>query len=454
MRYRRLSVAIAIFASTLEMRLEEMLEQQNSLATRIPDADSTDLPSVLIEPLWTQPRRRPRPVVIADMAVERPIEIHWAPGEQEAWAQVVLWTWGGDADAWYTFTKWEGTTIDDPTWPARIAQMVAQRSPGLGNVLAVAPEELVRPHLSTARPGYMSSAEPARRILGLYGLAATDFVIAVAAQNPGFFAYVLAPLEGTSITALMLDWVNYKRSRESALAWFRRHPGAAALDLVPLALSAPGKQRRRAETLLRLLSEDGYGKEIDTAAATFGEVAAAAISAALSDDPLLRLPARIPALPKWLNLAVLPQIRLRHIDRALPLAAVADFVTMLAMSSPGNVYPDVRVVTEAIDRTSGAQFGWALFELWESAGHPAKHAWIFHALGLLGDDTVAEQLRPMIQAWPTAGASTRAADGLAVLAMIGSDVALDQLRIIAGESKSGPLRRRATAKLRAPQADH
>jgi hypothetical protein len=221
--------------------------------------------------------------------------------------------------------------------------------------------------------------------------------------------------------------------------------------LIPLAVSKPGKERRRAEEVLRLLAEDGHAAAIAAAAATFGDAVADAVVGILSDDPSLRLPARLPKLPEWLDPALLPQIRLRHEDAALPAPAVMDFATMLAMSSPGNVYPEVTTVAEATDSMSLAAFAWALFRRWESAGYPAKHAWTLHALGVLGDDDTALQLRPIIQTWPTAGASTRAADGLSVLATIGSDVALDQLRILASESKSGPLRTRAAEKLRVAQ---
>jgi hypothetical protein len=200
-----------------------MLRQQNAPVARIPDAAPTAWPSVLIEPAWRRTDARVGPVVIAAPVIERPVELRWAPMEQAEWATTVLWRWADDYEAWCTFAKSLGTTIDDPTWPARIAEAVARQSPWLDNALAIAPEELVRPHLSAARPGYVSSGGPTRRILGRYGLTAVDFVIAVAARSPQHFAHLLSPLEGTAITTLMLDWVNRKRSRESALAWFGRH---------------------------------------------------------------------------------------------------------------------------------------------------------------------------------------------------------------------------------------
>ncbi|HWI04048.1 MAG TPA: DUF4132 domain-containing protein, partial [Acidimicrobiales bacterium] len=159
------------------------------------------------------------------------------------------------------------------------------------------------------------------------------------------------------------------------------------------------------------------------------------------------LPARIPALPAWLEPADLPPVLLRDRRSALPASAVGHLCTMLAMSEPGDPYAGVEIVREAVDPLSAAELAWAIFERWQSAGCPAKDGWALDALGLLGDDETVRRLAPLIRAWPGEGAHKRAVTGLDVLSAIATDVALMHLHGIAEKTKFAGLRTAAQAKM-------
>ena len=83
------------------------------------------------------------------------------------------------------------------------------------------------------------------------------------------------------------------------------------------------------------------------------------------------------------------------------------------------------------DRRSLDAFAWALFERWLSDGAASKEKWAMGALGLLGSDSAALKLTPMVRAWPGESQHARAVFGLECLRAIGSDVALMQLSGIA-----------------------
>ncbi|MEH0846344.1 DUF4132 domain-containing protein, partial [Micromonospora sp. CPCC 205711] len=213
-----------------------------------------------------------------------------------------------------------------------------------------------------------------------------------------------------------------------------------------------GPRRRAAERALRAAAGADRNAVLD-AARGYGEDAVRGTLALLDADPLEQLPARIPALPQWLDPVVLPPVLLRDRSAALPAEALRHLCTMLAISKAGDVYPGVALVREACDPASLAEFGWALFERWQSAGAPAKESWVLAALGWIGDDDTARRLAPVIRAWPGDGGHARAVTGLDVLAAIGTDVALMHLWGISQKVKFRGLRERAAQKVAEVAAD-
>ncbi len=103
----------------------------------------------------------------------------------------------------------------------------------------------------------------------------------------------------------------------------------------------------------------------------------------------------------------------------------------LARSTLDLPQPLVAALKAHADRRSLDAFAWALFERWLLEGTPPKEKWAMGAVGLLGSDTAALKLAPMIRVWPGASQHPRAVFGLECLRAIGSDAALMQLSGIA-----------------------
>lgn len=153
-----------------------------------------------------------------------------------------------------------------------------------------------------------------------------------------------------------------------------------------------------------------------------------------------------PKLPSWLALSLLPQIRLRDSQSALPESAVTHLITLLS-SGPDRFHPDVAAVAEIADPTYLAEFSWALFDGWHLAAYPAKDRWALRTLALFGTDDTVRRLVPFIQEWPSKSGTARAIEGLNVLATIGSDTALEQLHRLAERTRQAKMRTHAQEKV-------
>lgn len=426
---------VASVLADLSPAAATVVDDVRKSAATVPVAAAGELPPILVTPPWTNRRSRPAPVVVAGLASESPITLRWKPGEREAWAE---------ADIGYA---WMIGRMGD--WDAAVRRAAAGVDWRQDVIFALGPEEQVRPYLSHAEPGHTYNAAPAlRRVLGRFGDDAIAYVLRVVLSTPTSLAGVLAPFEGSEIADRMADWyVRSKTIRPVAMAWFDRHAPAAARDLVPAALGPAGKERANAEKALRLLDQQGHRDAIRATAEDLGPAAAEGVDTTLALDPLDLVPARIPALPAWLDPAHLPPLLLPDRRRALPAPAVGHLCVMLAMSKPGDVYAGVDIVREAVDPLSAAEMAWAIFERWQSAGYPSKDAWVLDALALLGDDETVRRLAPLIRAWPGEAAHKRAVTGLDVLSSIGTDVALMHLHGIAEKAKFAGLKSAARAKM-------
>src|SRR5690606_21372076 len=167
----------------------------------------------------------------------------------------------------------------------------------------------------------------------------------------------------------------------------------------------------------------------------------------LTADPLASLPAQVPHLPSWVDPVLLPPVLVRDRTSVLPPEAVRHLCTMLALSTIDEQYAGVAPAKEACDPSSLAEFAWALFEQWRSAGMPSHERWAFTALAWLGDDQTVHRLDPLIRVWPGQGKHPHAVTGLDVLARIDTDAALRQLADIARKAKFKALREQAQPQL-------
>ncbi|MFB4314258.1 DUF4132 domain-containing protein [Actinomadura sp. 21ATH] len=418
----------------------ELVGSVSAANVRMPDAPADALPRLLVEPPWTRRRAAAKPVVVTGLTAAAEPALRWAEGEREAWSVPALPRWGG-----YTVRQvgWEGA--------AELLREGRLHYRDAAHLMAGGPAELVRPLLAgRAAVGWVDSDDLpwVRYVIGRYGLDALPLALAAATTNPASCARLLLPYLDGRVATLMAELLDRKSARPAAVAWFGRHGAGAAPLLVPAALGKAGKDRRRAEAAL-LLIESTAGAEAIVAAArdAHGDAAADAVAALLAADPLERLPAKTPDPPAWAAPQLLPQLLLRGRELALPAAATAHAVTMLAMSRPGEMYAGVGVLREVCDPESLAEFSWGVFRRWEQQDAPSKDGWALHQLAWLGDDTTVRRLTPVIRAWPGEGGHKKAVGGLDVLAEIGSEVALLHLYGISQKVKFKALKARAQEKI-------
>ena len=395
---------------------------------RVGDVDDAAVPAVLRSPPWEARVKRVAPAVLA-LRSDAGSELRWKPKERAEWTEIRVVTW---KDAKVSWRELLGRNLENG---------------GPVQVLAAAPEELVRPLLRNPNltPNYAYDAlDPLRKLLAVHGEAAVPYVLRVVRLQPSGLAPVLLPVTGPEVAHLVARW--YARSasmRTFALSWLHRNAETAARDLLPTALGKPGADRAAAESALRLVDRATVTK----AATGYGADAAAAIADVLDVDPLQLLPARMPTFPTWLDVAHLPQVLVAGRGAALPSDAVRNLVLMLMLCRPGEVYAGVEIARSACDPASLAEWVWGIFERWRAAEYPAKDAWVLESLAILGDDDTVRQLAPLIRAWPGEAAHKRAVNGLDVLRRIGTDVALMHLHRLAERASFKGLRAKAQERI-------
>ncbi|WP_239140262.1 DUF4132 domain-containing protein [Actinoplanes campanulatus] len=427
--HRRLAEEVRpLLAGAAAVRLDEA--EAVLAASDTAKAAAEDVPDILLDPPWSRPVER-RPIVVAGLTVAEPARVVWAAGEREGW---------GDG-------SWAARHGGSRGWTGIVETLDSGGDPGWDGVFFFlqGPDELTRPRVAAWRPGFSYDMEDwGPELLARFEADAVPALIDAARQVPRSGAPVLAPVAAPEVALLMAGW--HARSRpvkRVAAAWFARHSAFAAHALVPVAAGRPGPARGDAEAALRLLPRD----QVLAAAGRHGPEAVASVEEILAVDPLTVLPKTMPVLPDWANPATLPSVRLTGDRGELPVDAVRTLITMLALSRLDAVYPGVGVVVPECEPADLAGFGWALFEAWRAAGHPAKQNWALDALGLLGDDETVRRLAPVIRAWPGEGGHARAVTGLDVLAAIGTDVALMYLDGIARKVRFRGLKERAEEKI-------
>jgi predicted DNA-binding WGR domain protein len=401
-------------------------------AAAVEEVPAEALPAPLVVPPWTVRHRAAKPLVVKGLTVPDDRAVAWEPGEQVEWAAA-------------TFPHRQ--RIDD--WEAAVERYRAGDLPGhLHEVLfQEGPVDLLRPLVADWRPTVRRYAHSqGKALLGRFGADAIPVVLHFAG-TPGDRKRedLVLPVVSAEAALLVARWlVRYKRSRALCTTWVRRHPEHAARFLVPAAVGPAGPDRKAAQAVLWLVPEQARA-----AAREYGPAA----EKALSVDPLDLLPAKVPSLSEWAEPRMLARVRLRGSERVLSLESTRHLLTMLALSTPDDVYAGVEIVREACDPASLARFAWDLFELWQVNGLPSKDSWVLTALGLLGDDQAVRGLTPLIRRWPGEAQHARAVVGLDVLASIGTDTALAALNSIAQRVKFKALRQRAREKIEVVATD-
>jgi hypothetical protein len=413
-------------------RVRAVVATRDEMAT----APASAMPPVLADPPWQTRKKAARPPVVPGLICTDTAQVHWLPDEREDWAERA---------GWYR---------DEPTtdWSAlgdRVVDGTRRWSDEPGRFFTRAPEDTVRAALTRWKPraDYYSDrwlAVAAARL----GTDLLPALLTVARASPVDHGPLLMPFTSPEVAAQMADWsARLKSMRGVTREWLLRHPAAAARALIPAALGKAGNARRQAERALLVLHDHGRTEQIRKAATGYGPEAAAGIEALFAADPLMALPNRMPTPPQWAAPGLLPPVWLRDGSGALPAEAAADIVRMLMISRPDDPYAGLDLVRQAVDPADLAEFGWALFELWQSTGGPAKDGWVLDAVALTGNDEIAGRITPLIMTWPTEGWHAKAVAGLSVLVGIGTDGALMHLHRISQRAKSTPLRRAAADRI-------
>ena len=361
----------------------------------------------------------------------------WADGEEAAWAESRCRPTGAGRTGRCSPTPSPTAGSDRLAW-FDVARFVLQ-----------APEETVRPLLAKLAPEPWKSGDWVPAAVARLGVDLWPMVLTMVKGDPERRGGLLLPFEGPEIALYWADALErLKTARTAATAWLQRHPSSARF-LIPAALGRGGPARRGAEAALVWLAANGHAAEVETAAAAYGEPAAAAVKALTAAPRDASLPAKMPTLPLWAQPTALPPILLADRRSSLPSEAVATVVAMLAVSTPQAPFPGLQVVKELCDARSLAAFAWALFEHWETLDAPSAQRWALDSMRWFGDDECVRRLAPLIREWPGRAAHQRAVVGLDVLAAIGGDTALLHLLSISQKVKFRGLREEAERRIRA-----
>ncbi len=391
-----------------------------ALVPRAADGLPEAVPRLLLSPPWT--RKPPARVTVSPPPLAAQPQMAWRDGERDAWSY-----------DWKDFLSEE----------MRGHLPLAETGDAPTEFYISAPADIVLPRLARwkAESAWFYLQNP-RVIVGKYELDALAPILRLARRKPAVGAALLMPYLAQDVADLMAEWlVRSRQFRPVAQDWFARHGARGAALLIPAALGAPSARSRTVALALARLDAG----EVRAAADATG--CRDAVESLLARDPLDLVPARIPAVPRWADPELLPQVLLADGRGALPSAATGALLRMVAMSQLDAPYEGLSVIAGHCDRGSLSHFAWSLYRLWEIEGRPSKDAWAMDCLGYFGDETVADRLAPLVRSWPSEGAAPRAKRGADVLAAMGSDRALEHLSALARNAKSTPLRAHAAAAL-------
>jgi hypothetical protein len=213
------------------------------------------------------------------------------------------------------------------------------------------------------------------------------------------------------------------QERAASLGWLRKHPGPAALGLIPALLGEDDAEADVAERALRLVAHAGHRDVIDAAASRYGAEAATDVAAILDRSPYERVPLKMPPKAKWAT----PE-RLGRLERtggsALTDAQIASLVQMLQISEIGEPYQGAADALALLTEASKERFAKALFDEYLLAGSPPSHEWVIGALSLLAPRAAIGWLKGHMRAWAADGKVSLLHRALEALAAIGTDEAL------------------------------
>ncbi|MFC5749112.1 DUF4132 domain-containing protein [Actinomadura rugatobispora] len=423
------------------------MSSDTGTGTTIENAAPGEIPGILADPPWEQAARRPKPAkpkepearVVDGLEPPPGLAVSWAPGQREKWAATKLYlSSSNDLDR----------LIDE-----YVADQRSMYPPTEASMFAGGPEDRIRPLLAEWRVRYVTPSffRYLKPTVARYELEARDAMLHCAGIDAPAAGSALLPYLDAEVALLMADWMfRLKTAQDFTQAYFRQHGLDAVPFLVPDAVGKRRPPRRKATAALALVAEEHGLDAVVKAARVHGDEAADIVAEALSAGaPVADVqkkpaegPPKPPKLP-WLDVAALPRPVLRGSGRALPPAATANLVSLLALSSGDEPYEGLAEVFELCKPGSLAALAWAVFEAWRAAREPSRNGWVLAQLAWLGDDETVRRLTPVIRVWPGRSGHAKAVRGLEVLTAIGTDTALIHLDGIARKVKFTGLREAA-----------
>jgi len=471
--------SVALVLPWVSPAAQALLQRLHGQAnTSLAEAAREDLPAVLANPPWLRPRKKAAAALDLQPLPLAPVE-RWDDVDREGWAQAGDW-WDQaferarkDPAVWVAelgFRRNPTSTGDEARRQAQLAIEAADSKAMLAawrNYVPGDPWARLSAPMMTLLPGEMgvetwnllsNSVEVGFRSLELllarFGLRALPGLEALL-RNRFDEVVQYAPRFGSVAMAAPMARAaaKLKKLQEQGRQWLLRFPEHAICGLLAPALGKAGEEKACAVSALRYLHARGHeGLILEVAARYENAAVTAAVRALLDEDPLERLPAKLPKLPDfWAPLGwrrlVLNDSCGASAGKAVPNDVLHHIGTMLVLPTVDGVYPGIAQLKDACTPESLVDFSWDCFMAWLNAGGSPKDGWALSALGWLGTDDTARKLMPFIKSWPPEGAHARAVAALDVLADIGSEVALMLLNGVAQKAKQKPLQDKAREKI-------
>ncbi|MFC9896325.1 DUF4132 domain-containing protein [Nocardia sp. NPDC127579] len=442
--------------SLIEMVRPSMISWWPELTHSLGVQLGLDCPEVLVRLYRRIAEAKPRRRVVAMLrqldtveALTALLELRGGPYVQPAILEVAahaprraLWVFGSAADAEQVREHIRrhpdaGRAAAKCVLPRELSEILSQELSDIDRA-DVAPEILVPEILRTppwlrprAKPRVVTGLEPPAELLcEWYSYKTLD---------PD-----LVRLASPLMLRLAIRALDRRTLRATAVEWFRLHHGLAVPLLIPAAVGPTGRERTDAGSALRILVDLGFRDEILATARTYGADAYAVTQEVLDADPATLVPTRIPKLPEWLSLTALPPLTVADGAHTLPLPAVGTVFTMTMLSQPGAPYPALAQVKSACDPAALAAAAWEVYEQWRRSGAHTRDAWVWEAVGGLGDEDTVNRLLDLVRA---DSADQRAVSALDALVAIGSDAALLALKTVSEKVKTKRVREGARARL-------
>ena len=206
----------------------------------VPVAEPAALPEVLTRVPWEHRVKAAAAVVVDGLAAPDGVEVVWRDGERDEWRNA--------ATNWHAPRSGRDQTME-------------HIDTGRGNdylnlgMLAIAPDELVRPRLGFRPNDLWNSDGPVQRLLARFEVEAAGLAVHAASSAPGTLGATVAPVRSAEVATMVADWhVRLVSAREHARRWLARNADVAPAFLVPAAVGLIGKERcrRRGAALSRL----------------------------------------------------------------------------------------------------------------------------------------------------------------------------------------------------------